>query len=701
MTTVLDEELRNLFRAESDEHLQHLEAGLLQLARTPKDQGLLEEVFREAHSLKGSSRMLGLNDIQQLAHEIENMLSDVRQGTVMLSEESITPQLAKLDKIRELVTLAIGDQASETQSGKMEKSPPPAQQTPAATAETKKESQSAMPPSPAQAEFRIDTLRVDSSRLDFLLSQAGELVVSRSRIQRWQSEFDHLINYLQAGAIDNETLLSQMELLRNRLSEDGARLNTVTEAIENGIRNLRLLPLSTLLDQFPRMMHDLAAEQKKLISLEMAGGTYVADKRIIEELKAPLMHLLRNAIDHGIETPEQRRKVGKPEAGSIRVNISQEADLVCLQVADDGRGLNAEAIRQQAVKRGLYSEAQAATLDDEHLHALILQSGFSTQSMITDISGRGIGLDVVRTSMERMRGLLQVSSQPGQGSQITLQVPVSLTSTRVMLIKEQDECYALPFEHIHFARSLEAGELLTLENHQFFYQNRDVIGTARLSTLLEREAAGPQNDDDKLHCVVLQVGDSSFGVLVDELLDEQEIVLKPLAPPLKRVRNVAGITILDSGQVCAVLSVHDLLRSLHKQHIPAHAQTRATATKSKRKTVLLAEDSITTRIQEKRILEAAGYEVITAVDGLDAWNKLASQRFDAVMSDITMPNLTGLELTARIRENRKLAELPVILVTSLASEEDRLRGLEAGADAYLTKPEFDQSLLLDTLARLI
>ena len=715
MPKIDDPELCNLFRIESAEHLQKLDAGLLRLEKTPQDQALVQEIFREAHSLKGSARMLGLIDIQGLANTVEDMLGEVRSGKLQITADVIKPQLTTLDQIRKLVAEAVGDSdlaipssqaeipapKDEIQPLILEPAPIVSGALPNPTTESVK-SDSINKGHQIPSEFHIETLRVDAKKLDFLLSQVGELVVSRSRILRWQEEFNKWVNQLEEAQIPNETLLTQVQSMRSKLIEDAGRLSAITEEIEGGIIGLRLLPISTLLEQFPRMVHDLAAEEKKQVDLIFEGESTVADKRIIEEMKSPLMHMLRNAIDHGIELPEDRVKTGKHPVGKILVKVSQEADHVRLDVSDDGRGLDLDAIRQQAVKRHLYSEAQALELDDAQLKNVLMTPGFSTNKMITDISGRGVGLDVVRSTVERMHGTLQINSTPGKGMVFTLNLPVSLTSTRVMRLREWGENYALPCEAIYFSKILKPGELIIREDRQCFYHDDEIITVSRLGSLLDR----PSQFEDvhaALICVVIKVGEFNFGLIVDELHEEEEIVLKPPPVPIKRLRNVSGVTILDSGLVCAVLNAADLAKSaqrLHQRSVKADEMGQPTQAPIKR-SLLLVEDSIVTRIQEKRILEAAGYEVITAVDGVNAWNILASRSFDAIVSDIMMPNMDGLELTAKIRANKKFAEIPIILVTSLASEEDRRKGLEVGADAYISKSDFDQTILLDSITRLI
>jgi two-component system chemotaxis sensor kinase CheA len=428
----------------------------------------------------------------------------------------------------------------------------------------------------------------------------------------------------------------------------------------------------------------------------------VADKHVLEEMKDPLMHLLRNAVSHGIESPEQRVQAGKPRTATLRIKASQTPASIVIEVSDDGRGLDLDEIKRTALKHGMYREDELAGMSVAQVQSLILLPGFSTTSFVTDVSGRGVGLDVVRDNVERLKGVLQIESAPGRGLTLRAQLPVSLATVRVLIIAANGCRYALPVEHVQFSRKLELRALYPMEGRQTFSLDGQAISVAWLIDLLGITASAPKSpslgSQSTSICVVLTVGEERFGLMVDELLDELEVVLKPQGKLLKRVRNVSGATILDTGEVCMVLNPHDLFKTLSKKSVAAVTVAKAIAVQ---KVLLLAEDSITTRTQEKRILEGAGYEVVTAVDGEDAYNKLGTRSFDAVVSDIEMPNMTGLALTEKIRSDRKYAELPIILVTSLASEEDQRRGLEAGANAYIAKPSFDQQTLLDCLARLI
>lgn len=706
MPQIEDQEMRQLFRTECDERLQRLDAGWLQLEKEPSNTVLIEDLFREAHSVKGAARMLGLLDIQDLAHGMEDELGAIRKGGVSIDAALVQRQLKTLDQLRHLVNLAV---AKDGEGMPAEPSvPPPTPQPqpepiknePAPVIAPSQDAKPSEKDTSKDTSFRIETVRVGADRLDFLLSQTGELVVCRNHIQRMKTELGTMLAQSWQGEQVPQLFLDQLQALSVKLSEDTARLSLVTGEIEAGIRNLRLLPASTLLDQFPRMVHDLALDQGKKIDLKMLGGDIVVDKRIIEEMKAPLMHLLRNAVDHGFEPPAQRHESGKPEMGVLTVRVYQEADRVHIEVRDDGRGLDLEAVRALVVKKGMYSKEDAAQLDKDQLHMLILEQGFSTSKIITDVSGRGVGLNVVRTTVERLHGTLNIDSMAGKGMWINMGLPVSLISTRVLLVMAAGQTFAIPFENVTLLRKLNPNEVRWVEGRQCVDADGEIVFLSQLGQMLNCPTQH-QGLVDEPYCIILSDGQSRIGVLVEALLSEQEVVIKPTPMPVQKTMQLLGVTILDSGVICPVLNVRGLSRQMFEQVVKTSQPSEASGAEKKSKLILLAEDSITTRIQEKRILEGAGYEVIAAVDGFDAWSQLSRYNFDAVVSDIMMPIMTGLELTQKIRSSKSFATLPVILVTTLSSEEDRRRGLEAGADAYLSKPEFDQTVLLECLERLL
>ncbi len=568
--------------------------------------------------------------------------------------------------------------------------------------------------------FKIDTIRVKPESLDSLMMLAGEMAVTTARAVKALSVIDELVDLWDEGSrgseswyavqdhkrSDNERIRHMRGLLA-RLERSGkeeiGRLEPVASELVESIKDLRLLPFSTIFNLFPRMVRDLSQEQGKLIQLEVVGGAVSADKHLLEELKDPLMHLIRNAIDHAIESPEERRALGKTAEATIRLKAYRTPSRMVIEVSDDGRGLDEKLIGETAVRKRLLTQKAAADLSPEANHRIIFTPGFSTSSLITDVSGRGVGLDVVLTNVENLKGTISVESVPGQGCTFRIEAPLSLATTRVLLVRLGKRSYAIPMEAVEKTFLLSYKVVFSMEGRPVVQMEDQPVWVAPLTELLElraeRNIPRADNDQDRAG-VLLSIGWDRVGLFVDELLDEQEVIVKPFAGLLKRVRNVLGSTILSTGEVCMVLNAHDLIKSVQSRPVTPLSDDSNLKTQRK-KVILLAEDSITTRTQEKRILETAGYEVVTAVDGAEAFAKLGSREFDAVVSDIEMPNMTGLQLAERIRRESRYEELPIILVTSLATDADRKKGAEVGANAYITKGTFDQNVLLETLRRLV
>ncbi|MEO0946982.1 MAG: hybrid sensor histidine kinase/response regulator, partial [Cyanobacteria bacterium J06641_5] len=558
---------------------------------------------------------------------------------------------------------------------------------------------------------RIETVRVTADRLDSLAARAGELTVTKLRFERRLQDIDTLLrlweDWSREAAVSPsynsrahlEELGQQVRQLRMEARVDTDRLEEIVFDLEGGIRGLRLLPLETIFNLFPRTVRDLARAQNKDIDLIVEGGDILADKSILEEIKAPLTHLLRNAIDHGIETPDERAANGKPPRATLRMRGARLGNRLALEISDDGRGLDLEAIKETAERRGVSDRATLDAMPISRLQNLIFAPGFSTRTTVTEISGRGVGLDVVRSNIERLKGTIQVTSTRNQGCTFRLSLGTDLSTTTAFIVMVGKHPYAIPVDYVQTACRVRPADMFALEGNPTITLEGQPISVTRLSQLLELPS---QESDRALPCVILQVGGERLGILVDELLAQQEVALKPQSKLLQRVRNVAGATILGTGKVCMVLDVPDLLVTARVQS-GGTADVPIFADLDTKPTLLLVEDSLPIRTQVRRILEGAGYDVIVAVDGRDGWNKLRTigQQFAGVVSDVEMPHLSGLELTEQIRQHPEYDELPVILVTTLAKDSDRRRGSEAGANAYLTKGDFDQTLLLNTLRRLI
>jgi two-component system chemotaxis sensor kinase CheA len=747
-----DNEMRGLFKTSCEERLQALDEGILHLEKNPQDLAVVENLMREAHSLKGDSNMLGVADLGKVAHQVENILGAVKRGETPLTSDVCDRLAHGMVAMKQLVHEAstgeatgvnvfyvlaelMGASSDTPPASPFPNSPPPPSPSPSSAGPAVDDSINALDQA---SKYKIETIRVPTTSLDSLMTQSGELTVTKIRVAHRLAEIDAITNlweewsrdlfmnrFLFHEAQQGKQVWRQLESFHSRteqhldvlgrlvgqlssaLYEDTTRLEMITDGLEEGIRTLRLLPLSTIFNLFPRLVRDLARQEGKLVELVIEGGETRADKRILEEMKDPLLHMIRNAIDHGIESPAERKRKGKPETATIILRGYQTPTSIILEICDDGRGLDVEGIKQTAVRRGLYRPEELEMLTPGQIQALILSPGFSTRTMVTEISGRGVGLDVLRTNVERLKGNVEVHSPPGQGCTIRIQLGTTLATAHVLLVTAQGHTYALPVEFVQTACLVKASDIFTLEGHSTIVYDNQPVSVAWLADLLNLPGNGRvKSPDQRLSCIILQTGHDKLGIFVDALVDEQDVVLKPQSQLLKRVRHISGATILGTGEVCMVLNPPDLITAVR------HRITQATLgnsggsiemglTEQRPRCILLVEDSIATRTQEKRILESAGYEVVTAVDGVDGFNKLQSRAFDAVISDIQMPNLDGLQLTERIRQHREYNELPVVLVTTLASDADRQRGAEAGANAYITKGSFNQEVLLETLERLI
>ncbi|NEQ40422.1 MAG: hybrid sensor histidine kinase/response regulator [Okeania sp. SIO3I5] len=818
-----DAELREVFQTASEEHLQKLDEGFLYLEKHPDDLEKLEELLREAHSLKGDAGMLGVRDVSQLAHQLEHLLGEIKRGEQIISPEISDRFSVGLDAIRKLVQEAVtGEQSGintvhvlanlmgaknfNTQSQQENKIHSISQESttistpieekieeqkvnendlffPTPELETTVENTptnnideliatNTEKPTPKSTlsltktelnessftiesshtssnSYHIETVRVPTRNLDSLMTQTGELTVTQIRLAHRLAEIEEITNLWEEWSRDifknrfvihdlnvsNSTTIndysikqlqsyhhraeSQLEKLgllinnlRNSIHEDVAKLNLITNEIEGGVRTMRMLPLSTIFNMFYRVVRDLARQESKQVELIIEGGATKADKRIIEQMKDPLMHIIRNAVDHGIETPEKRQKLGKPEVATIKLRAYNTATNVIIEVIDDGQGLDIEQIIKTAIKQGVCTQAELAYMTQKQIQSLIFNPGFSTKKFVTEVSGRGIGLDVVKTNVEELKGSISIESQRRKGCFIRIVLSTSIATISVLIVAIENTYYALPVEYVQTTLMVSIASIFTIEGRDTIIFDNEPVSVVRLAYLLEVSVSHREKmtDEQERPCIILKVGNEQLGLFVDALIDEQDVVLKPQSKLLKRVRNVSGATILGTGDVCMVLNPQDLFNSARKLAISitipqfirdSNNQLEKVEIINKKSVILLAEDSISTRTQEKRILESAGYEVITAVDGLDAFNKLQTRSFDAVISDVQMPNLDGLSLTAKIRENKNYSELPIILVTSLASNEDKQKGAEVGANAYITKDSFNQEVLLETLKRLV
>jgi len=720
-----DPDLRLMFKAECEERLQNLEQQLLQLEKQPELVACQEEIFREAHSLKGSARMLNIKNMEQVAHHFESVLKTTLKAGKHLENPVIESLYHAVDDLRGLAEEAITGNAypksinqilaslenadsgadqpnADPQSASLTKLPLANNGT---IQNDSTEAQLAPHQEPA-ATAKIDTIRVGTQQLDALMTHVSELTVNKNRLAQRLTDINDILFIWDEWKQYNRSLLSpdlnnleaRLLALRSQLYEDNNRFDYLNNEIGFGIRSIRLLPLSTTFNLFPRMVRDIAKQQQKQIDLVIEGEDTVADKRVIEEIKDPLTHLLRNAIDHAIESPEQRQLSGKPAQGTIRLKAYQTPTTIIISITDDGSGIDLEKIKSRALHHQLYQAEELSAMNDRQLQELIFNQGFSTAEQINDISGRGLGMAIVRSKIEQLKGHIDIDSTFGQGTTIQIILPITLATTKVVIIELQKRYYGFPMEAIELIRSVTAEQLFNIDGCPTLLQNQQAVSVARLADLLEMPI--PSTSPASGFAVIIAIKQGRVAVLVDKLLDEQEILLKPLAGVLKRVRNISGVTVLGNGEVCIILNPYDLVKTANGKKLPSPVK-KESSLPAQKPHILYAEDSITARTQIKRVLEKAGFIVTAAVDGRDAYEKLSANQFAAVVSDVTMPNMDGLQLAKKIRSQDRYQNLPIILLSAMDKTDDRQAALKLGVNAYLSKSAFDHRLLLENLKNLI
>jgi two-component system, chemotaxis family, sensor kinase CheA len=515
-----------------------------------------------------------------------------------------------------------------------------------------------------------------------------------------------VLAFLDQGERRLHDMRQQLGDLYRSLEADGRRLAQATGSLHEDVRRTRMLPVSTVFDAFPRMVRDLAREHGKQVDLVVTGGDTEVDRSVLEQIRAPLTHLLRNAIDHGLETPDQRIESGKPAEGTIRLTASQIGSTILIEVADDGVGIDPGALRARAVEAGIVNAERAAALSDREAVWLIFRSGFSTRQEVTELSGRGVGMDVVRVTVERLQGMVDVESRAGQGVTFSLTLPLTVATTRCLLVRAAGQTLGLPTTNVIRMVGLGPDDIRRAGGQDVVVVDEGTVPLVHLTDVVQLEPDSQPigtAENQKRSAIILGTSDRRVAFVVDSLLGDQEVVVKGLPAPLYRVRHIAGSAILGTGEVVLILGAADLVRSASRGSIGEMVARLDDAERSDRPraSIVVADDSFTTRTLEKNILEAAGYVVHAASDGLEAWVLLQREGGDLLISDVQMPGMDGIELTAKVRQDQKLKDLPVILVTSLDSVEDRQRGIDAGADAYVVKSAFEQVQLLETIQRLI
>ncbi len=754
MGSMEDETLKRLltaFRSEAEEHISAISTLLIDLENAQTEANAtaaIEQALREAHSLKGASRMVNLIHFESVCQHMESVLSSLKrqekqlsqfildalhQGVDLLGAMLASEQWRESTAHEKQVSLVIRHLANllGTTDGDSEppEKPAPAGQKPSEVPALQ------MPGKLSHSE----SLRISAAKLDRLFRQSEEMLSHKlfafqrlteinalidkadlwekewskigPEIRSWRHRVDEqedassvkLLDFLDWSHTCLRSMQSTLSALRKAAAHDARVIAVSTDNLLEDAKELLMLPSSTLLEIIPKLTRDLSRAQGKEVELILQGMEIDLDKRILEEIKAPLIHLVRNCIDHGIEDPETRAKNGKPRKGRVTVSFSrEEGSMVELTISDDGAGIDAGQVKQAAIKAGVCSQEEVDALDEQSALALIFRSSLSTSPIITEISGRGLGLAIVREKVEELNGKITVESKPGAGTSFHLFLPVALSTFRGLIVAVSGQQFIIPISNVESVIRFKPEDVKTVENRETVTFRARPAALVDLADVLElsKKARTPEKELF-MQAVVVCANQKQIAFSVNEVLAVQEVLVKSLKPPLVRVRNVAAAAILGSGKVVPVLNAQDLILSAIEtrsaRRIAATAEQVAAANHS----ILVCDDSITARTLIRDILELAGYNVKTAVDGVDGWTELKSGRFDLMVCDVDMPRMNGFDLTAKIRSEPKLSSMPVVLLTALASREDRERGIDVGANAYIVKSSFDQSNLLEVIQKLI
>lgn len=717
------------FIEEAKDHLGRLASGLAELEQG-FDAEQINSLFRSAHTLKGSSRMLKLEPITQVAHSLEDLLSALRDQRL-----SINPQVNGLlyqgvDLLTDQVeALADNGQVTPLTAQQLEFCQHLSQvaETPAlldATANTSPISPATPavvnavtePEQPVEKTIEkvleqvnkpalktSDTVRIKLNKLEELIKLMGELVSNHAGMRQLVTRARQLEQQVQK----NQPNLAAMQQFSYDIRETVLSQESFMQELHDKTLQMRMLPLGIVLDSAARLVREMARSLGKQVECRIHGSEIELDRQMIDQLADPVIHLLRNALDHGIEPPAERQKKGKSPQGLISITARQDAGWVVLDISDDGAGLSLEAIRDKALKKGLVTEADLTAMSDQEVTDLIFQPGFSTSAMITEVSGRGVGMDVVKRSViDELQGVISLQTRHNEGTCFTLRLPLSLAKMRVLLIRAAGHKFGFTAQYIAELLSVPEASLINVADRNAVIIRNEFVPVVKLAdlinlpefTYLAKKPLQPKSKD--LLLLVIRVHNEKLALIIDELLDERDLVIKQLPEHLQSNALISGMVTIGHNALVSLIHVPYLLDKARKVRGPANNRANL-VNEPVRKRVLVVDDSLNTREIERDVLEAWGYQVTLAEHGQDGLDKARAEVFDAVLTDVEMPIMDGFTLTACLREEEAYKDTPIIIITSREKESDRRRGIEVGADAYIVKGSFDQNSLVDTLKILL
>ena len=726
------------FKQEADDHLRTMAESLRALAsqsQPARAAELSEILFREAHSPKGAARSVDLVQVEGLCHALETTLARLRNREVAPSTGLFDVLHQVLDRLAHGIEAGVAGKPGTDDSALLQALARAADAVPQQAAPPAAAAQEPAPAVQAEPAERImefdaaDTVRISAAKLMRMFEQVEELTSFSFAAGRMAEELRALHGMI--GDWERQSVLPEPQELRSlagtgsgndsgvqdivrartfartltrrlvraeiRAESDRHQLATMLGALQDEMKEALMLPFSSLFDVLPRMVRELARERGKEVELVMHGEAVEIDRRVQEQIRAPLIHLIRNAVDHGLEMPAERRRKNKPTAGRITVGVlPKDGNRIELCVADDGSGLDIAKIKRSALELGIRSAEQLDLLGPGEAAELIFESGLSTSAALTDVSGRGLGMAIVREKVEKVGGTIAIESAASGGTCFRIALPATLTALRGLLVRVAGRQLVLPSLNVESVCRL--ARIAGTEDPRSIDIDGEDLPLGRLQEVLGLENSADEGAGKYIQIVVLSAAGMRFAVSVDEIVGDQEMVVKGLGPQVVRVPNISAVTLLDGGRIVPILNAQDLMKA-----VLSRERTNGTAyaaTKNLHGSLLIVEDSTTTRMQLRNLLETEGYEVTAVADGIDALTALGERRFDLVITDIEMPRMDGYTLVERIRADPALRALPVVLLSTLDSRASRERGLVAGANAYVAKGGFDQRNLLETIRRL-
>jgi len=721
------------FVEEARDHVEKLNEGLVRLEKDPEDAELTNAVFRSAHTIKGSARMMKLAPISEVAHRLEDCLGAVREKKIHYSRELADLLFKGVDAIsgmiektaagqelvmdnsalcEELMRAAEGHTQDAEKNGGATSSGAQTTSAPACAPDTAARQKA--------KEMTGESVRINAEKLDDLIKLMGEIVSNQNRLKQRLRDVKELEAVAQryakfllgpgSDAVSGfreemvsaaDTLFSRIKQLLLNVRNDTVLQELLTEELQEKALMLRMVPLSTVFDSLGRMMRDLSRSLGKEIDFIVEGGEIELDKKMVEKLGDPLVHMLRNSVDHGVETGEERVRAGKSGKGMVRLSASYDAGSVLIELTDDGRGISLEKIREKALKKNMFTREELDGMPEAGLIDLIFHPGFSTSPIITDLSGRGVGLDVVkRNIVEELRGTVHIETRDGYGTAFLIRLPLTLAVMRILLVRASGMTFAVTSHYVSEIIRAPLKDLITVVDKKAVRLREELIPVTSLEALLKVPSsdrkAEPDQEDELI--IIVRAGNEKVGLLVDNIVDEENMVIKSLPSHMRNIPLVSGLTLSGKNEIINVLNIPAVIEAAKKV---SEAKSYREAADRESIHVLVVDDSINTREIERSVLESYGYKVTLAGDGMDALEKAKEFAYDLIITDVEMPRLDGFSLTERLRASEEYKGTPIIIVTSREKEEDKRRGIMVGADAYIVKGAFDQSNLLETVQNLV